>query len=134
MPETRCGSASCCCFFFLMIRRPPRSTLFPYTTLFRSVTYPLIQYSNTLSGTMPNSLTLPVYATGYVTNLTAGKTIALVITSSTYNPAFTWAVGNGLWDTNAINWKQFGNPTNYTDGDAVLFDDTASGARSEERR
>src|SRR3712207_8051343 len=25
-----------CLFFFLMIRRPPRSTLFPYTTLFRS--------------------------------------------------------------------------------------------------
>src|SRR5215469_13861602 len=27
---------SCSIFFFLMIRRPPRSTLFPYTTLFRS--------------------------------------------------------------------------------------------------
>src|SRR5215208_7632312 len=27
---------SCLFFFFLMIRRPPRSTLFPYTTLFRS--------------------------------------------------------------------------------------------------
>src|SRR3712207_7309799 len=27
-------------FFFLMIRRPPRSTLFPYTTLFRSVRLP----------------------------------------------------------------------------------------------
>src|SRR2546425_7169648 len=27
---------SCVFFFFLMIRRPPRSTLFPYTTLFRS--------------------------------------------------------------------------------------------------
>src|SRR5690554_7068765 len=26
-------------FFFLMIRRPPRSTLFPYTTLFRSEKY-----------------------------------------------------------------------------------------------
>src|SRR2546429_3010737 len=26
-------------FFFLMIRRPPRSTLFPYTTLFRSGSY-----------------------------------------------------------------------------------------------
>src|SRR3712207_8410026 len=26
----------CISFFFLMIRRPPRSTLFPYTTLFRS--------------------------------------------------------------------------------------------------
>src|SRR5260370_20108312 len=27
----------CYIFFFLMIRRPPRSTLFPYTTLFRSL-------------------------------------------------------------------------------------------------
>src|SRR3989441_6836191 len=30
-------SASILVFFFLMIRRPPRSTLFPYTTLFRSL-------------------------------------------------------------------------------------------------
>src|SRR3712207_8485296 len=29
-------------FFFLMIRRPPRSTLFPYTTLFRSVERQLV--------------------------------------------------------------------------------------------
>src|SRR5206468_10483238 len=28
-------------FFFLMIRRPPRSTLFPYTTLFRSSSAPV---------------------------------------------------------------------------------------------
>src|SRR5258708_31485104 len=37
----RCSCEFCDCltsffFFFLMIRRPPRSTLFPYTTLFRS--------------------------------------------------------------------------------------------------
>src|SRR5256885_15258750 len=30
----------CSLFFFLMIRRPPRSTLFPYTTLFRSILIP----------------------------------------------------------------------------------------------
>src|SRR6266542_6303611 len=30
------SSSSFFSFFFLMIRRPPRSTLFPYTTLFRS--------------------------------------------------------------------------------------------------
>src|SRR5256885_17241450 len=30
---------SFCFFFFLMIRRPPRSTLFPYTTLFRSAQF-----------------------------------------------------------------------------------------------
>src|SRR2546421_11477683 len=32
-----------CRFFFLMIRRPPRSTLFPYTTLFRSVVVYVLQ-------------------------------------------------------------------------------------------
>src|SRR5215467_15885332 len=44
MPCARNYFLSCVCiaisprslFFFLMIRRPPRSTLFPYTTLFRS--------------------------------------------------------------------------------------------------
>src|SRR5687768_17973209 len=32
-------------FFFLMIRRPPRSTLFPYTTLFRSIPDPATRNS-----------------------------------------------------------------------------------------
>src|SRR5256885_9893962 len=32
-------------FFFLMIRRPPRSTLFPYTTLFRSHRLPFLKVS-----------------------------------------------------------------------------------------
>src|SRR5258708_21817939 len=32
-------------FFFLMIRRPPRSTLFPYTTLFRSVWNMFVSYT-----------------------------------------------------------------------------------------
>src|ERR1039458_7286921 len=31
-------------FFFLMIRRPPRSTLFPYTTLFRSILMPALEF------------------------------------------------------------------------------------------
>src|SRR3989441_12553127 len=36
VPSTRLASPPILFFFFLMIRRPPRSTLFPYTTLFRS--------------------------------------------------------------------------------------------------
>src|SRR2546429_9099185 len=36
MTAARAPAASGRFFFFLMIRRPPRSTLFPYTTLFRS--------------------------------------------------------------------------------------------------
>src|SRR2546429_7319247 len=34
----------CATFFFLMIRRPPRSTLFPYTTLFRSAQEDVAQW------------------------------------------------------------------------------------------
>src|SRR5258707_8617360 len=38
-------------FFFLMIRRPPRSTLFPYTTLFRSAQRSFGEWiSHTISG------------------------------------------------------------------------------------
>src|SRR2546430_10134017 len=36
-PQRRTHRVSTSMFFFLMIRRPPRSTLFPYTTLFRSL-------------------------------------------------------------------------------------------------
>src|SRR2546427_8136678 len=37
------ASPSSSFFFFLMIRRPPRSTLFPYTTLFRSQALPALR-------------------------------------------------------------------------------------------
>src|SRR5438132_6643676 len=45
MPSITAIPCVCACclsflFFFLMIRRPPRSTLFPYTTLFRSLVRP----------------------------------------------------------------------------------------------
>src|SRR3990167_8392790 len=38
--ELQSQSNLVCRLFFLMIRRPPRSTLFPYTTLFRSIVNP----------------------------------------------------------------------------------------------
>src|SRR3712207_8843120 len=45
-----------CGFFFLMIRRPPRSTLFPYTTLFRSyllsLLIPFVVYGLALKGSL----------------------------------------------------------------------------------
>src|SRR3989449_6572533 len=49
-------------FFFLMIRRPPRSTLFPYTTLFRSVegSGPLVLFLHGIRGNRRNwNLQLP---------------------------------------------------------------------------
>jgi autotransporter-associated beta strand protein len=92
-------------------------------------TYPLIHYTGTVSGTLPVNVTLPGYATGHLSQITATKTIALVVTSSTYNPALSWRVGNGIWDINTTsNWMQFGAAATYTDGSAVIFDDTASGS------
>src|SRR3989441_12018999 len=44
-------------FFFLMIRRPPRSTLFPYTTLFRSLARaPVEMFPTTISLTPDGEL------------------------------------------------------------------------------
>src|SRR3712207_8518581 len=44
-------------FFFLMIRRPPRSTLFPYTTLFRSKDMACRRPPCTPSGSRRGSMT-----------------------------------------------------------------------------
>src|SRR2546425_8741384 len=50
------------CFFFLMIRRPPRSTLFPYTTLFRSVFFPILLHGADLIEAFGLRWTVPVRA------------------------------------------------------------------------
>ena len=42
------GGGGVCWFFFLMIRRPPRSTLFPYTTLFRSMVQKAVDWTDAL--------------------------------------------------------------------------------------
>src|SRR5258708_26180352 len=49
----RCCSHCSFFFFFLMIRRPPRSTLFPYTTLFRSQPLPGLGLCRHREGHLP---------------------------------------------------------------------------------
>src|SRR5258706_541660 len=52
-------------FFFLMIRRPPRSTLFPYTTLFRSTltgTDISNGFANVQTGTLTNGTSYTITA------------------------------------------------------------------------
>jgi fibronectin-binding autotransporter adhesin len=92
-------------------------------------TYPLIHYSGAVSGTLPTSPTFTGSASsGYITNITASQTIALVVTSSSYTSAISWRVGNGIWDINTTaNWTRNAVASPYGDGDSVLFDDTASG-------
>src|SRR5260370_23433836 len=75
-----------------MIRRPPRSTLFPYTTLFRSVT----------GGSNPTgSVTFNLYGPGDPTCAGAviyTQTVALTGTSASTSPGFTTvAAGTYEW-------------------------------------
>src|SRR2546426_7370702 len=77
-------------FFFLMIRRPPRSTLFPYTTLFRSRD----AGGNVLTGRViswgsSNTTVATVSGSGLVTGVTAG---AVTITATSEGKNGTAAV------------------------------------------
>src|SRR2546429_6236795 len=50
------------CFFFLMIRRPPKSTLFPYTTLFRSATFRfIVRYAAYRHGFLATFMPKPIF-------------------------------------------------------------------------
>src|SRR3712207_8074885 len=62
---------ACSYFFFLMIRRPPRSTLFPYTTLFRS-TSPASQNSVVLLRGPWNDISRPTND-GFISRPNSGR-------------------------------------------------------------
>src|SRR5256886_5124812 len=73
-------------FFFLMIRRPPRSTLFPYTTLFRSLSG--VAGNCTVGGANPRTVAVPSGGTISTTFSvscapTGGGTGSLTVTTST---------------------------------------------------
>lgn len=91
--------------------------------------YPLIKYGGSVSGTLPAAPTSwPAAMDGYITNILATETIALVVTTSPVSASLAWGVGSGDWGLiPAQNWSLFGSPINYTEPNAVEFDDTASG-------
>src|SRR5256885_8316697 len=53
-------------FFFLMIRRPPRSTLFPYTTLFRSDAQAAYESAQTLLPTLQAGTNFVLHGAGWL--------------------------------------------------------------------
>ena len=59
-------------FFFLMIRRPPRSTLFPYTTLFRSSCYDAVDRSEQ-AGRQREKLRPQAFLGSHAASLTQGE-------------------------------------------------------------
>src|SRR3712207_8808272 len=59
-------------FFFLMIRRPPRSTLFPYTTLFRSVYFDFVERAREMGIDVPIIPgVMPIQSAQQITRITS---------------------------------------------------------------
>src|SRR5690349_23901382 len=61
-------------FFFLMIRRPPRSTLFPYTTLFRSL---VLRAPKRNRSNGRNTFALTIYFSFFVLSISTWATTGL---------------------------------------------------------
>src|SRR3989441_4435094 len=72
-------------FFFLMIRRPPRSTLFPYTTLFRSLMFAIITPA-LISGAIVERMRFRAYVV-----------FLLLWATFVYDPLAHWVWGSGGW-------------------------------------
>jgi len=93
-------------------------------------TFALIQYGGSVAGAggLPAApISLPASTTGYITNIFATKTIALVVTSSPVSPSLVWSVASGGWDFSAAqNWKLFGVATRYSEPNSVQFDDSVA--------
>src|SRR5258707_3500757 len=89
-------------FFFLMIRRPPRSTLFPYTTLFRSSNY--VDRLVRLTGSVGGLGDVLVNYTGTL-DLTGARFVGAAATLPSLTlQGGTFITNEDLSVTRAFNW------------------------------
>src|SRR3712207_9554672 len=102
-----------------MIRRPPRSTLFPYTTLFRSTATMLAAASYLLYGTTSPFDTISAQTTASPAGV---EKVTITLDSATFAP---------LTDPTLHQLKVF---VNFVTSDTSLINAPANGVRSEERR
>src|SRR5258708_38453731 len=88
-------------FFFLMIRRPPRSTLFPYTTLFRSGFTDSSDFPVTPDAAQPTCLSCAAHQVtqgrdGFLTVLDPAKSGASELAYSTFLGGSTYDAATGV--------------------------------------
>src|SRR2546425_10789557 len=121
-----------------MIRRPPRSTLFPYTTLFRSTSYSyrvratdaannLSAYSNTASASTPAppDTTPPTAPTNLTASAATDTRINLSWTASTDNVGVTGYTVERCQGAACSNFAQIAPPAGTTFSDMGLTASTS---------
>src|SRR5438067_1918220 len=108
------------CFFFFILRRPPRSTLFPYTTLFRSYINGFHDTANSIATVVSTKVLTPreailLAATTNLIGAMLGTAVAKTIASGLVDPHFVSSealiaalLGAIVW--NLITWW-FGMPS-----------------------
>src|SRR5262249_60524018 len=109
-------SLSCCLpflssfsFFFLMIRRPPRSTLFPYTTLFRSPPNCMFSCLQILEAFLWFVLITLLNVTLIILTLSVSRLLNLLLRLVAFllflNPQCLASISR--WITASSSWKRF---------------------------
>src|SRR5260370_34795957 len=96
-------------FFFLMIRRPPRSTLFPYTTLFRSLqkdvaASPAPSTPWAKAYTWPPRWALPACTTPCEMPTTRARSAKVSIGAQAWAAAWPWLGSTGLLERREGPW------------------------------
>ena len=108
-------------------------TFIPASIITYPTQIPLITYGagvgGTLSGFNIGLSNLPNSYQGYISNNTTGGSIDLVLTNGpTALSVLEWSgAASANWDTTSANWLLGGSAVDYTNGDAALFDDNATG-------
>src|SRR5256885_4500564 len=116
-------------FFFLMIRRPPRSTLFPYTTLFRSIDpeTPTTLYAGTYGGVFKSTDGGGSWSAANV-GLSATSVLALAIDPQASITLYAGTSGGGVFKSSdgGGSWSAANGGPNATSVLALAIDPQAS--------
>ena len=98
-----------------MIRRPPRSTLFPYTTLFRSEFGPLIGFA--VIGVSFFILRMISQAE----SVTERSALGIILGGAIGNLVDRFARGDGVLDGPVVDWINFRNFPTFNLADSFVF-------------
>ena len=123
----------CLILFFLMIRRPPRSTLFPYTTLFRSDRMDTLRQEGGLSGfPKRDESAYDTFGVGHSsTSISAALGMAVAAAKENSDRQVTAIIGDGALSA-GMAFEALNNAGDMDANLLVILNDNDMSIRSEE--